>query len=343
MNIGKSILLAALAIACSGIQLSAQDYEDDIYYDASKAKNKTKTPVVKQPAAGSVASASRTATEYYDYPAADTYSTHGVTLRDVDEYNRRGYYAVTDTVPVDTVSGNSDDFEYTRRIERFYNPSVVAASGDAQLKEYYYDSEPQTEVNIVVGTPGYWGCYPYGGWSVTWSSSPWYWSSWYSPYYGYYDPYWAWNGWWGPTWYYPYHHHHYHPAPLPAGHWQPSPVRHGRYNGPGRNGVTPGRNAYRPGRSGHQSVSGARPGGTSGYKPGARPSTTRQGSSVSNSDNRRQSSGNNGNYRPSNSGNDNRSSYSRPSGGSGSRGGFSGGSRSGGGSRGGGGGRGGRH
>lgn len=350
MDIRKLIMLIAVAIAGFGVQLQAQDYyEDDIYYDASKSKKNTQVKTENNKAGKPVAEESYSygSSSYsYGYPSSGTYSTHGVVTRDVDEYNRRGYYAITDTVVADTVA-NEDDFAYTRRIERFYNPSIVAGSSDTQLREYYYDSEP--EVNIVVNTPGYWGGWyaPYSGWSLSWGwgTSSWYWNSWYSPYWGCYDPYWSWGGWWGPAWYPPYHHHHH--GYFPGGHWKPSPVRPGRYNGPGRNGASPGRNVYRAG--GHRNAGhAARPGVSSGngerrqsgsaVRPGSRPSTTRQNSGTVGTP-RRGGYENSGGYsRPSTTRSE-RSSFSRPSGGS-SRGSFSGGSR-GGGSRGGG--RGGRH
>ena len=344
MVIRKFILLMSFVVAM-GLQTSAQDYyEDDIYYDASKSKKSTAIKPTRVPAVDN-------STVYHygsqpSYPAADTYSVHGVVARDVDEYNRRGYYAITDTVTSDSLPDNGD-FAYTRRIERFYNPSIVSGSDDAQLKEYYYESQP--EVNVIVNSPGYWGAwYPYSGWSLAWSSSPWYWNSWYSPYWGY-NPYWYYGGWYGPAWYPHYHHHHYHSGYIHGGHWNPSPLRPGRYNGPGRNGATPGRNAYRAGNGKRPSVSGSRPGspslnsdggrqsGSSVHQPGSRPSTTRRGNATVDNAGQRQTVNGNSYSRPSNSRRES-SSFSRPSSG-GSRGSFSGGSR-GGGSRGG---RGGRH
>lgn len=348
MDIKKSILLVILFVAGLGFQSLADDYyEDDIYYDASKEKKSTaikptrEKPIVDDNTnyhVGGQASYS------YSYPAADTYSVHGVAVRDVDEYNRRGYYAITDTVTSDTLTDNGD-FAYTRRIERFHNPYIVSGSDDAQLKEYYYESEP--DVNIIINSPGYWGTwYPYNGWSLTFSTSPWYWNSWYYPYWSY-SPYWYCGGWYGPAWY-PHYHHHYYPGYVHSGYWGPSPVRYGRYNGPGRNGATPGRNGYRSGRGSRPATSASRPGSTSVNagrnqsgpaveQPGARPSTTRQNNSAVGSPSQRQS-GNAGNYsRPSSTRRES-GTFSRPSSGS-SRGSFSGGSR-GGGSRGG---RGGRH
>ncbi|MDE5724490.1 MAG: hypothetical protein K2I12_00555, partial [Duncaniella sp.] len=197
------VLLAAIATACS-LSAWAQDYyDDDIYFDASKAPKPEPKQVKQQP------QQQNTYTYYItpdgkleivpaDYPSADNFTVNGTRTISVDDYNRRGIFAASDSLPADTAS---TDFAYTRRIEQFYNPEIVSGSGDKQLAEAYY-SEP-TQVNIIVNTPSdYWGYdYFYPAWSTGWYSpywsaswrwgSPWYWNSWY-------DPYWAWG--WGPSW-----------------------------------------------------------------------------------------------------------------------------------------------
>lgn len=133
----------------------------------------------------------------------------------VDEYNRR----VPASTP-DSVAGapKSDaDFTYTRRLERFHNPDIVAQSGDEELVEYYYATEQPTVINVNVIDID-----PWNWWGPSWG---WRYSSWYSPYWnpyysfgwgpswnwgwgpswswgwgGWYDPYWSWAGGWGPAW-----------------------------------------------------------------------------------------------------------------------------------------------
>ncbi|MDD6869058.1 MAG: hypothetical protein PUE39_05825 [bacterium] len=200
------IAMSVLAVSSA----FAQDYyDDDIYYDASKEKKPVKVEATP---------------DAYIYPdkAVDfnepVYEAYNAGLRDVDEYNRRGgIYAVRDSVPTDSVSAvDSDVFQYTERLERFDNPSIVVLSGDDRLQELYYAND----VNIYIGTPTTFVspfAAPYVSWNSwygwdygwTWGYTPYY----YRPYYswGYYDPYWyspyySWNWCWG----YPYHHHHHH-------------------------------------------------------------------------------------------------------------------------------------
>lgn len=191
------LLFVGLFASAFGNAAAQSYFDDDIYYDASKASAKTKNKVERQtyttPSTVIVA----------EYPAADTYTVNSTRQRtiSVDDYNRRGIFA-TDTLTADTTA---TDFAYTRRIEQFYNPQIVSGSNDQELAQIYY-MEPET-VNIYVNTPSsYWGYdyfYPDFGyyspyWNFNWRwGSPWYWSSWY-------DPYWAWGpswGWgWGPAW-----------------------------------------------------------------------------------------------------------------------------------------------
>lgn len=191
MNFKQLTLFVATAFAAVGF-MSAQSYfDDDIYYNASKATKPAKTQTKNS-------SSNCKAVVVYDYPSADTYTVNGTRSISVDEYNRRGIFA-TDSLSADTTA---TDFAYTRRIEQFYNPDIVNASGDKELANIYY-MEPD-EVNIYVNTPsGYWGYdyfYPYSAWNTPyWASnywrwnSSWYWGSWY-------DPYWSWNWGWGPGW-----------------------------------------------------------------------------------------------------------------------------------------------
>ena len=83
--------------------------------------------------------------------------------RDVDEYNRRGVYARTAETEVAEVVADDyyveDEYNYSTRIVRFHNPT------------------------IVIGSPYYWNVYP----------GSWHYGSWYDSYWGisYYDSYWG--------------------------------------------------------------------------------------------------------------------------------------------------------
>ncbi len=342
-----------LALAAIPVAASAQSYyDDDIYYDASKASKPAQTVKKVQKQAPAVVVA--------DYPSADTYATSFTGSRriSVDDYNRRGIFA-TDSLTSDTTA---TDFQYTRRIEQFYNPEIIEASGDPELANIYY-MQPE-EVNIYVNTPSsYWGYdyfYPYYGvgynpyWSYNpwrWSSS-WYWNSWYDPFWnwgpgwGYawswgpgwgpswgWGPGWGWGAGWGPSW----------------GWSRPYNPRHPGVHGsrPITPGVAPGVGSSRPGLINggrHSGVSASRyPSAISGSRPGVsnssgyyRPSST-NGSrpGITNSGYSRPSNSNTGTYtRPSTNSNTNGGRYNSGSWGGSSRGsGYSGGSHSSGGGR----------
>lgn len=244
--------------------VSAQGYyDDDIYFNPAKVKKTAPLAVSEQPSID------------FEEP---TYQVYTSNPRDIDEYNRRGRYtALTDSVPGDTTAvTNPDVFQYTERMERFDNPTIVISSGDSRLKELYYTDN----VNIYVGLPTV-------GWSFglydTWYS-PYYYNSWnlswgwnlYRPYYGWYDPFWGpsypYYG-WGYSWCYP----HYHP-------YYPEVGRHHYYSDGGRRpfGAMHSPGGRRPelsGRSGYRNTdsyrsTGRRPSSTY-YTPSSRPATSR--------------------------------------------------------------------
>ncbi|MDE7443974.1 MAG: hypothetical protein K2M65_07410, partial [Muribaculaceae bacterium] len=133
---------------------------------------------------------------YQSIPGSDSYTVYTNNTRDVDEYNRRGSYsAVETTSSVDSLAMN--DFKYTRKIEKFYNPEVVVGSGDEELMYYYANSEAQstpTQINIYVDSPDYWNPYFYSSaWAWAWNR-PAYMNPWY------YNNPWLWDAWtWGPS------------------------------------------------------------------------------------------------------------------------------------------------
>ena len=163
------------ALLGTGLATAQGYYDDDIYFDASKAKKATKSErVVKN--------------QRYDFPAADTYAPEGISTRSVDEYNRRGIFAVphaTDTISVDSLAALGN-FSSTRRIERFHNPEVVTSNPDQELAELYYNDATPATINLYINSPYYWGGY----WGSYWGS-PWA----YDPFWG---PSWSWG--WGPSW-----------------------------------------------------------------------------------------------------------------------------------------------
>ena len=336
MSVKRVFVIAALTACSIGILRAQSYYDDDIYYDPAKDVTQKSIPVVVNQN-GAIG----------DYPAADTYTVHNVgTVRDVDEYNRR--------TPVEsdtTEIPQSENFEYTRRIERFYDPQVVASLDDPELVEYYYTSA-QPEVNIIIGSTAF--------------NDPWLWDwGWYSPY-SY--SYWGWNSWywgypyswWRPSWYYGWYHPGWYPGPSWYPGWHPGhyPGHHypGYHPGGGNRrwaGGSPGGWGTFGSRNGNANRYNGGRGDSSGYKPGnatSKPggntggyrSGNRRGQGSGTWNNNSGSSRNSENSRSSyNSGSNSgrRSGFSSGSSGSGSRGGFGGGGHRGGG---GGGGRGGR-
>jgi hypothetical protein len=196
MKSSKKLLLLSAAFGVLASTAVAQGYDDDdIYYDANKAKKSTKTVkasslYVGNGAVTSVATSGNTVTNVY------TSSPSRVTVtRDVDEYNRRGGYEPVASTSVDDLG---DNFEYTRRIERFYNPDLVAECDDDDVTYYYnyandeladVNASSPTTINIYVDNADPWADF----WSPYYYGSAWSWA--YRP--CYYNPWWRWNYAWG--------------------------------------------------------------------------------------------------------------------------------------------------
>ena len=205
-----------IMFAIAPIVIADNYYDDDIYYDASKAKNKQ----AKVEANSSKNQPTIIVTEPGDYNIVYNYSGSS---RDVDEYNRQGAYSYNAT---DTLNGDSvlsmDGYTYTNRIERFYNPEIVSGSGNQELIDSYSANQPI--VNIYIDD--YWDPYPSWTWGYSYPGYSWRYPyyTWTYPYYtGVWNPYWTNYGWYNPwyygwSWsccYYPYpyygYHHHYYP------------------------------------------------------------------------------------------------------------------------------------
>lgn len=221
------ISMLSLFVGLSAGIISAQSYyDDDIYYDASKAKKEApqkKTQKRNQSDSGR-STASQPTQLYYDgatyvpwnnvgdYQSADTYTVESGSSRDVDEYNRRTPAVRTDSPnqPDSITLQQFVDMSNTRRLARFQDSDVASQAVAAETGHYddystydnsNYYSQPATTINLNVV-----GGYPYAGYYGYYD--PWYYSSWgYDPWYGgYYRPYytwgpsWSWNWGWGPAW-----------------------------------------------------------------------------------------------------------------------------------------------
>jgi len=258
------VMVIAFAVSLS---VQAQGfYDDDIYYDASKAKKEKQAKAIE--AAKKAASANYIPSKpVTDYPGSDTYTVNSGSTRDVDEYNRR-YTLNSDTDSISLSQFTQSDFANTRRIERFSNPDIVSGSGDGELMDYYYSAASQPQTTIVINNidPWYYGGVYNPWYSGYYSYYPWRygWNSWY---HGYYDPWyslsWSWG--WGPSWSWSWgwgggwHHHNWcnhwghhwgHPGhgPIWSGNsWRPSSPGASRPHVSG--GVVPSTPGRRPGNS----------------------------------------------------------------------------------------------
>ncbi|MDE6514244.1 MAG: hypothetical protein K2L05_08690, partial [Muribaculaceae bacterium] len=203
----RMFALAAVAMLTAG-SASAQGYfDDDIYFDAKKAKKEKAEKAEKaeklqkqQP----VKAAATVESSVADYGTGST--------RAVDEYNRRGSYKPQQAATTDL----GENFQYTRRIERFSNPDIVISSNDPDLQYYYSYADDELAgstgtasptLNIYVSNPDPWDNYMNryfydSAWA--WAVRPaWYYSNpWWS--YNYWGPTWSWSispSWsWGPSW-----------------------------------------------------------------------------------------------------------------------------------------------
>lgn len=293
IKITATLLFAALSANVPAL-LSAQDY-DDIYYNPKTAKDKRKTAVKQDPVVNnSVATA--------DYRPADSYipsATDGLDVS-VDEYNRRGMFADGGADSA-RVEGSATDFECTKQIRKYYNPSLAS---DDDTVVSYLAAEPSV-VNIYVTNPypdyySYynpwgWGFYNpyytpyYPSWRWGYYSSPWSWGyGWYGdPYWGY-APGWGYGPSWGWSWAPGYHRHSHrplsnfrrNPSVRPDNGSRPGSIRGGyssNYRGGSHSITTAGRDYRRPSADGYVTGSGKYPGNStvSGTRPG---STSTKGS-----------------------------------------------------------------
>lgn len=181
------LLLLTAALALGLPPVLADDYVDDLYYNPKKDKTEASKSQKQAPRSNYIA----------DFENMD-----------VDEYNLRGQYYAT---PIDTIGAateSGEDFVYTQKIQKFYNPTIVVDNADV-LEDVLYNAYGNVNIEFNLnGTPYFapllaydWGPYlglnfGWGGWtwsyawgpSWTWGS-PWSWGPSYT---------WAWN--WGPAW-----------------------------------------------------------------------------------------------------------------------------------------------
>nr|MDE6078536.1 hypothetical protein [Duncaniella sp.] len=195
------LLMAGVVMAAT--QAMAQSYyDDDIYYDPQKDEQAKAEKAAKKAAKEAQKRYEAEARLAGQFDAADLFASqaNGTRTISVDDYNRRGIFAVDSVLAADSTRS---DFEYTRRIEQFYNPAIAdLVNADEEVANIYY-VEPQT-VNLYVNTPSsYWGYdyfaspyySPYYSWNFGWGAPSWGWNWGWNTWYG---PSWSWG--WGPSW-----------------------------------------------------------------------------------------------------------------------------------------------
>ena len=185
--------------------VAAQD--DDMYFTPKHQKNNT---TVRTPRS-EVSDAYDYNDNYNSHHSNDNGTYYSGSIRNVDEYNRRGRYSTqqswrdTTYYANDSILVSREDYENSRRMKRF---------------------DGYNSVTLIVGDPWYYDSWAYD----PWYNGSWYWRSrWYDPwYYSYYDPWrfdYGWHGYWGYSHYYWDHSYYWHrPAPVYGG-WHGSGFR----------------------------------------------------------------------------------------------------------------------
>ncbi len=170
----KRYLYTFAILAIAGSSVSAQEF-DDIYYNpkkdtslSDKKKSEKKSNYIK------------------DFSSID-----------VDTYNRRGQYYES---PIDTIglsAENNEDFVYTQKIQKFYNPYIVVENAGV-LMDVLDNSYGNVEIVFENGLPYFNSIYGWPGYynSAAWIPS-WRWNIGYGTYWAY-SPIWGWESW--PTW-----------------------------------------------------------------------------------------------------------------------------------------------
>jgi hypothetical protein len=210
----RMLLMAVALLLPILVQAQSLSYEDDLYYNPTKAKVKTEQNYSSKSTVGIA-----NATEKTKNGNVQIFDNSGtLKIRDVDEYNRHistnnsDLLAVNDTIAIEGNEGEigtGAPYEYSERVRRFHDPKFTKQiTDDGYLNIYIQDS---SKVNVYYindssngfMSPNYYDSYYSGyGWR-NWSPyyncyydpwlSPWgFYDSWYGGYYGY-NPYWGWD------------------------------------------------------------------------------------------------------------------------------------------------------
>ncbi|MDE5940818.1 MAG: hypothetical protein K2H14_01775, partial [Muribaculaceae bacterium] len=176
-------LLAVSLLAGASAAIAQGYYDDDIYYDASKAKKEVKKAVEKAKAEEPAFRQQQASQFYYDgaayvpwnnvgeYNSADSYQVSGTSMRDVDEYNRRTSSVSPVQEKTDSITLEQfEEMSNTRNLARFHDSEAAREAYAETLDEggiraddsdiYAYSAQPATvNINVIGGGYPYYGYY----------------------------------------------------------------------------------------------------------------------------------------------------------------------------------------
>ena len=204
--------------------------EDDMYFNPKKDKQEKKSKAEKKTYQIEVIYEDDETVSAQDQSARITATAPTSSLRDVDEYNRRGRsssVSSTDTLKITATTDTHDGQTYQLSAQSLYDlgysEGYEEGFSDGNDIDFYYGLRLARFHGCHFYDPWYWSrvSYVYDPWH--WD--PWYWDPWYRPYYygGWYSVGWGigyMGTYWNPYWpgYYPYYphsphygHHPHHP------------------------------------------------------------------------------------------------------------------------------------
>jgi uncharacterized membrane protein YgcG len=218
----KKIVLSSLFAFCFPIILSAQNYDDDLYYIPEKDKETEKKFTKKEVKA--------TTATVYTTPQTTVVirNRKAKKMRDVDEYNRRynpssyNFKPNGDTLYIEEknvtdldgewvngFNGSQEDYEYAERIIRFRNPRYAIHVSSPLYWDVVYglnswDWNVYTDGGYAYAFPAFpnrlWWDWHFNSFGLGWGSYySWkyagHWGGYYYPYYSYYYPHYYSTGW----------------------------------------------------------------------------------------------------------------------------------------------------
>ena len=165
--------------------------QDDMYFVPKKKAKQEKTKNTSKTVKEDVYGQTQEPAEYYSG-----------TLRDVDEYNRRGNTGRNVTIMTET---DTFDIDESRLVLDEKGNYVLTPENDRKQNRSYYDEDYDDYLYSTRLSRFHGVGYPYYGWYDPWYYDPWYYDPWY------YNSYWSWyGGWYGYYgWHSPWYYHNY--------------------------------------------------------------------------------------------------------------------------------------